>query len=119
MTPPEPPIVLLVCGGRDFADDESLCHALDKTHQDYNVGILVTGGAAGADKLAGIWARDRRIPTAVVAPYWEYGRSAGPVRNRAMLLLRPSLVVAFPGGRGTEDMVTAARAAGIRVNVWS
>lgn len=28
---------------------------------------------------------------------------------------RPDLVVAFPGGRGTEDMVTKAERAGIRV----
>jgi UDP-N-acetylmuramoylalanine-D-glutamate ligase len=32
---------------------------------------------------------------------------------------RPDLVVAFPGGKGTANMVAQARAAGIRVFMWS
>jgi ABC-type Fe3+-hydroxamate transport system substrate-binding protein len=34
-----------------------------------------------------------------------------------MLRLRPDLVVAFPGGRGTADMVAAATDAGIPVRI--
>ena len=42
------------------------------------------------------------------------GRAAGHIRNQQMLDEgRPHLVVAFPGGRGTADMVRRARAAGI------
>jgi hypothetical protein len=46
---------------------------------------------------------------------WEkLGRSAGPIRNQAMLDEgRPDLVVAFPGHHGTADMVRRARAAGV------
>ena len=44
------------------------------------------------------------------------GRSAGPIRNQAMLDEgRPDLVVAFPGHHGTADIVRRARAAGIKV----
>jgi predicted Rossmann-fold nucleotide-binding protein len=32
-----------------------------------------------------------------------------------MLLLRPDVVIAFPGGAGTADMVRAATAAGVKV----
>ena len=42
------------------------------------------------------------------------GRKAGPIRNQQMLDEgRPSLVVAFPGGRGMADMVRRARNAGV------
>lgn len=44
------------------------------------------------------------------------GRAAGPMRNKQMLEEgKPDLVVAFPGGAGTENMVKQAKAAGIRV----
>ena len=43
-------------------------------------------------------------------------RGAGPERNARMLAEgRPDLVVAFPGGTGTADMVRRAKAAGVRV----
>jgi len=44
------------------------------------------------------------------------GRKAGPIRNQEMLDQgRPNMVVAFPGGRGTADMVRRARGAGVEV----
>ena len=43
-------------------------------------------------------------------------RSAGPKRNQRMIDEgKPDLVVAFPGGKGTEDMKRRAKAAGIKV----
>ena len=47
---------------------------------------------------------------AVVAD-WSIGRKVGPIRNQRMLdEHRPNLVVAFPGKRGTADMVIASSA---------
>ena len=37
------------------------------------------------------------------------------MRNRSMLALNPDLVLAFPGGIGTANMVRIAREAGILV----
>jgi hypothetical protein len=38
------------------------------------------------------------------------------MRNQAMLDYgKPDLVVAFPGGKGTADMVRRARVAGVKV----
>jgi ABC-type Fe3+-hydroxamate transport system substrate-binding protein len=45
----------------------------------------------------------------------KYGPSAGPIRNGRMLEYKPDLVIAFPGGRGTANMVKQARKAGIAV----
>lgn len=50
------------------------------------------------------------------ADWHTHGRAAGPIRNRRMIEEgKPDLVVAFPGGRGTANMVNQARAAGIEV----
>lgn len=104
---------VLVCGGRDFADRDRVFNALDKLNPD----SIVQGGARGADALAVQWASARGIPYTTIAARWRlYGGAAGPIRNQAMLdLCKPDLVLAFPGGRGTADMVTRAVAAGIEV----
>lgn len=45
-----------------------------------------------------------------------YNAKAGPDRNQRMIDEgRPDLVVAFPGGRGTADMIRRATEAGIEV----
>ena len=78
--------------------------------------MVIEGGARGADRLARLWARARGIHVATVDALWDYyDNGAGPIRNQAMLQLRPDVVVAFPGGTGTADMVKRAKAAGIQV----
>lgn len=48
---------------------------------------------------------------------WDgLGRKAGPIRNQRMLDEgKPDLVVAFPGDKGTADMVRRARTASLEV----
>jgi hypothetical protein len=50
------------------------------------------------------------VPVIEFPANWKvYGRAAGPIRNMKMLLEgKPDLVVAFPGGIGTADMVKKA-----------
>jgi hypothetical protein len=60
---------------------------------------------------------DQDIPCSVYMADWDgLGRKAGPIRNQRMLDEgKPDLVIAFPGGRGTADMVRRAREAGVEV----
>lgn len=51
------------------------------------------------------------------ADWKRHGRAAGPIRNQKMLEEKPEMVVAFPGGKGTADMVKKAGQAGIEVFV--
>ena len=80
---------------------------------------LIHGAARGADSLAGEWASTRAVPVKIFPADWQtHGRSAGHIRNAQMLREgKPDLVVAFPGGRGTADMVAKANAAGITVKL--
>jgi len=108
------PHKVLVCGGRYYEDRTTLYRILDEVDATYSITHLVHGGAKGADKLAGQWAAERGIMCLEVAAEWQkHGNRAGPLRNAKMLLLEPGLVVAFPGGAGTADMVRRAKVAGV------
>ena len=109
---------LLVCGGREFSDRDALFTALDRAHAKRPVSLLIHGAARGADTLAGEWAAARGIAVEVYPARWDVdGRKrAGPIRNQRMLDEgKPDACVAFPGGRGTADMVRRCREAGIPV----
>lgn len=104
---------VLVCGGRDFQNENFVWESLDAIVID----LLIEGGANGADKCAHDYAVQMRIPHLTVPANWPlYGKKAGILRNIKMLKeYRPDLVVAFPGGNGTAHMVRIAREAGVEV----
>lgn len=108
---------ILVCGGREYNDREAVERELRHlTAQQLGEVVVITGGYAGADSLAAHEAHRLGFHVAEVRALWEtYDRAAGPRRNKAMLALQPTLVLAFPGGRGTADMIRQAEAAGIPV----
>ena len=110
--------VILVCGGRDFEDFDLLCNSLLDLNDSEKIGAVVHGNARGADQLAGKFAQQLGICEIRVPANWTfYGPTAGPARNTWMLqFLRVDQVVAFPGGKGTADMIAKARAAGIPVH---
>lgn len=109
-------ITVLVCGGRDYDDWDRLCGSLDALNQRMPIGLVICGGANGADELATRWAVMRGIPNRVYMADWDlHGRKAGPLRNQRMLDDgKPDRVVAFRGGRGTNDMVNRALRAKVR-----
>lgn len=52
-----------------------------------------------------------------LANWGKFGNAAGPIRNAEMLSEgKPDLVLAFPGGAGTRDMINRSLKAG--VTVW-
>lgn len=112
---------VLVCGGRDFNDEARVFAVLDGIARQLGLtGALVrivTGDASGADALAVKWAQSRKRPVFVFVAEWaKHGRKAGPLRNQRMLDEHAvAMVVAFPGGKGTADMVRRADAARIEV----
>lgn len=110
--------VWLICGGRDFADAGMFKSAMgDLIFLRRMPWRIIQGGANGADRMAREWAREHALELATELTEWEkHGRAAGPIRNQAMLdRHQPGLVVAFPGGRGTADMVRRSRKAGVDV----
>jgi hypothetical protein len=124
---------ILVCGGRDYNNRAELFRILDDLHDATPITVLIHGGAKGADAFAAAWAEARRVDTNAYPAQWDdlsqpdalikhsrsgraYDARAGFRRNQTMLDLgKPDLVVAFPGGNGTQDMIDRAKAAGVGV----
>jgi len=108
---------VIVTGGRYFTDEALLFEFLDVVKQKFNLTEICHGAASGADTLAGKWAELRGVSVKQFPALWEkYGRSAGPRRNLQMLQeFKPDLLVAFPGGKGTRDMIEKARNAKIQI----
>ena len=111
---------VLVCGGRTYNGDRPWNHVtsvLSEIHRKTPISAIIQGGAGGADFLAKCWAGMYRVKCITVPALWkEHGKAAGPIRNKRMLVdFKPDLVVAFPGGRGTADMVRQAQEAGVKV----
>lgn len=111
---------VLVCGGRDFGhtpDDRKLFREAMAFYVGKNPEVIMHGNARGADTLADEWAEENVIPVLRFRANWaSQGLAAGPIRNSRMLRDgKPTLVLAFPGGTGTADMTSKARAAVVRV----
>jgi hypothetical protein len=111
---------VLVCGGRTFRDRAMVFAALDCLHGATPIGCIIEGGAKGADTFAREWARSRSVAVKtfeVTKAEWDrLGLAAGPIRNARMLSDgEPDLCLAFPGNRGTADMVRRCQAAGVEV----
>jgi hypothetical protein len=108
---------VLICGGRNFKDLPFLDRTLDALHAKRPFSAVIHGGARGADEMAHFWAGATGVCTEVYHADWrKHGKAAGPRRNQRMLdEATPDLVVAFPGGAGTTDMVKRARKAGVQV----
>jgi hypothetical protein len=110
---------LLVCGGRDYTDRLRVWRTLDAMHARDRIVVLIHGNAEGVDTLAKRWAVARRVWHLPFEPNWQtHGDLAGPIRNRRMLDQgKPDLVLAFPGGRGTRNMIGQAKRAGVPVEI--
>jgi hypothetical protein len=125
---------ILVCGGRDYSDRTRVFQVLDYLHQNRRpITLVIHGAATGADALGKEWAQTRGVEDDPYPARWDwleapnavikrtkagkpYNANAGPDRNAKMLSHgKPELVVAFPGGRGTENAIELARNAGVKV----
>jgi YspA, cpYpsA-related SLOG family len=117
---------VLVCGGRHYDDRKKMDRVLRfiDTHKG-PIKTLIHGAARGADSLAAAWAKDTGLDEfgevlAFPADWNKHGVAAGPIRNLEMLLDgKPDLVVAFPGGNGTKNMIHLARKYGVPVQIIS
>jgi len=108
---------VLVCGGRDYGNFMYLCGFLDCFHAHVGISHLIEGGSEGADYQARRWAQANNVQLTTYKADWKkHGKAAGPIRNRAMVERgMPDVVIAFPGGNGTADMVNVARSKHIPV----
>jgi len=107
---------VLICGGRDL-NVSSVRDYLIKNYSDKDITEVIEGEATGADLGARYFAICKMIPFKPFPANWaKYGKKAGPIRNKQMLDEgNPDYVIAFPGGKGTTNMIEQALLRGLRV----
>lgn len=108
---------VLVTGGRTFRNREALYRGLEALSERVGgITEIIEGGATGADTLAANWANWKGVKLTTIKADWDrYGRGAGYIRNSEMADLKPDIVLACPGGRGTANMIEIAGRKGLRV----
>ena len=111
---------VLVCGDRHWTGWAAIQRELGKLP----IGATIIHGAAkGADSIAGIIGVRLGLSVKVYPAQWEqFGRAAGPIRNKWMLDAGPDLVLAFHSdirqSKGTANMIAIAKKAGVEVRLF-
>jgi len=106
----------LIGGDRNWTDSETIENFIRSLPPDT---IIIHGNSRGADKIAERKAKEHGLTVRGYSADWnQYGRAAGPIRNKRMLLEgRPDRVVAFHDdlskSRGTADMLRQAEKKGV------
>lgn len=107
---------VIVTGGRDYAREKTIFKILDAAKPS----VVIQGGCkTGADRLARKWAWRNQVPTETYDANWrKHGKAAGPIRNEQMAKeANADWVIAFHGGKGTDNMKKMANKYNIKLMV--
>lgn len=117
--PEEERIKVIVAGSRTFKNYQLLSERLDHLLSELDDPILVSGGAAGADKLGERYAFENLLEMRIYHADWDaHGKSAGPVRNGEMVAFADVLIAFWDGkSPGTKDVIEQAKRKNLQVKV--
>jgi hypothetical protein len=107
---------VVVTGGRNYVMTASDYVFLENAINILGARAILTGGARGVDAQVEAWARRRAIPVQTMRPNWRKDGDAAPFRANTRLAEAADAVIAFPGAKGTADMVDQARRIGLPVH---
>jgi hypothetical protein len=100
-----------IIGSRSLKNYELLKERCDYFLSNSYGYTIISGGAAGTDKLAERYAAERKLPMDIYRADWQtHGRKAGMMRNIEMLNACTH-VIAFWDGKspGTANMIEVAK----------
>ena len=125
----QPPLRLIVAGGRNFLDYDVLSRVLQvwlaRYAQESRKGdrpvIVISGHARGADTLGERFAREHGLGLEIYPADWKnQGKRAGFIRNSQMVATADAAVAFWDGAsHGTLDTIRKMQAAGKDVTVYS
>ena len=103
--------------GGDTTDYDQIWAKLDQIHAKHPDMVLIHGGSPkGAEKIAALWADNRKVPQIAFRPDWAKHAKAAPFkRNDQMLSVMPIGVIIFPGTGIQDNLADKARKLGIPV----
>lgn len=110
---------MIVCGDRNWDNFDIMKSYLEMAKM-LGFDTIIEGEAQGADSMARDIGMALGFNVIKEPADWEHQhRAAGPIRNAKMLTHQPSLCLAFHPNilesKGTLDMITKARVAGVPV----
>lgn len=117
---------IIIAGGRDFDNYAHLCRTMDGVVDSFKFDpenpdhMFIVGGAEGADNLGQRWCVHRKYPHLVVPARWAtHSRSAGPIRNKQMIIRGATHLVAFWDNKstGTYNMIDQAQRADLHTMI--
>ncbi len=115
---------LAITGSRAWDERDVVEWAIESIlrEQGWTDMIVVHGGCrTGADAMADGYARSVGLDVEVFKADWQqYGRAAGPIRNRQMLLSGADELLAFirNNSTGASGTVEIAKELGIPYTIW-
>lgn len=101
---------IIIAGGRDFKDYESLKSVCDDILPQFENVSLISGTAKGADRLGERYAREHGYKVEKFPADWQaFGNRAGVIRNRKMAEYADGLIAFWNNeSRGTKNMIKEA-----------
>lgn len=120
---------IIVTGSRDWNSISDVFRLIEAMAQIYNpVELTIVHGACptGADKMAHQWVEVAKniMPYTIIeeahpASWKEFGRAAGPIRNREMVEMGADICLAFirNNSKGASMTAKIAEEAGIKVYI--
>lgn len=101
---------LAIIGSRTFSDYKTMCFEVERLKP----GVIISGGAIGADTLAKRYAKAANIPIIEHLPdYPKYGRRA-PLERNKLIIQDADQILAFWDGKstGTAHTIGLAKKSG-------
>ncbi len=110
----------IIAGSRGFTEFAVLSRVLTM-HVPWTISVVISGTAKGADQLGERWAKAMDLPLEQYPANWkDYGRGAGPKRNKLMAKKADALVAFWDKqSRGTANMIMNARKEGLKIIVYN
>jgi len=96
---------VVITGSRHIDDDQLVRDVVEESG--FEVDEVVSGGASGIDVSGEHYAKDNKLGlTYFPARWYEFGKAAGPIRNKLMAEYADALIAIWDGdSRGTRNMI--------------
>ncbi len=108
---------VIIAGGRDVPHSMAvrlIVAALKESGWLNKIETIIEGGARGVDLAAKTFAKHMRWPVMTFEANWEeYGKSAGPIRNKQMAKECDALIAIWDGkSLGTRNIIESVNSLG-------
>ena len=112
---------VIIAGGRDFNDYETLKKVCDFMLQNQSKIEVISGTAKGADSLGERYAIEKEYTTKQFPVEWDkYDRAAGYKRNKEMAEYADALIAFWDNkSKGTGYMIDLAKENNLKVKVYN